>query len=484
MARSLAFLGTASDVGKSVITAAVGYLLEHHGLAVAPYKAQNMSNNSFVTSEGGEMGRAQVVQARACGIEPHTDMNPILLKPASDTGSQVVIHGEVFRSVEARDYYTMSAHCREAAFESLHRLQEKYDLLVMEGAGSCAEINLRGRDFVNFPAALEADAAVILVADIERGGVFAQVVGTIELLSPEERALVKGIIINRFRGDVSLFDSGVSFLEERTGIPVLGVVPWMSDMPLEEEDAVALYSMIDPAVPVDGVVKVGVVVYPHVSNYTDFAPLSTCEGVGVTFMTKPHNLHEFDVLILAGTKSVVSDLRFLKERGWNEAFQEFKGKIFGICGGYQMLGGKISDPLGIDGTAGDETGFSLLPTETVFESKKRLSNSRGYSELFKCDVSGYEIHHGRTECNGTTFSQLEDGVLDGAVSSDGRVAATYLHGLFEDPAVVKAFLNWAVPAKAGTISITADPFQEGMAKVAKHVEQALDMDTLMKIAEV
>lgn len=483
MARSLAFLGTASDVGKSVITAAVGYLLEHHGLAVAPYKAQNMSNNSFVTSEGGEMGRAQVVQARACGIEPHTDMNPVLLKPASDTGSQVVIHGKVLRSVEARDYYSMSSHCRGAAFESLHRLQDKFDLLVMEGAGSCAEINLRGRDFVNFPAALEADAAVILVADIERGGVFAQIVGTLELLTPEERALVKGIIINRFRGDVSLFDSGVSFLEERTGVPVLGVVPWMSDMPLEEEDAVALYSMIDPAKPAEGAVKVGVIVSPHVSNYTDFAPLSICMGVGVTYMTKPQNLHEFDVLILAGTKSVVSDLRFLKERGWHEALQQFDGKIFGICGGYQMLGEKISDPLGIDGTSGDEEGFSLLPTETVFEPQKRLSNSRGFSDLFQCEVSGYEIHHGRTECRGSAFSELNDAVSDGAVSSDGRVAATYLHGLFEDPATVQAFLHWAVPEKAGEISITADPFQEGMAQVAKHVEQALDMDMILKIVE-
>lgn len=482
MPRSLAFLGTASDVGKSVITASVGYLLEHHGLAVAPYKAQNMSNNSFVTSEGGEMGRAQVVQARACGIEPHTDMNPILLKPASDTGSQVVINGKVFKSVEARDYYTMSSHCRKAAFESLHRLQEQYDLLVIEGAGSCAEINLRGRDFVNFPAALEADAAVILVADIERGGVFAQIVGTLELLTPEERALVKGVIINRFRGDVSLFDSGVSFLEERTGVPVLGVVPWMSDMPLEEEDAVALYSMIDPAEPAGGSVKVGVIVSPHVSNYTDFAPLSTCEGVGVTFMTKPNNLHEFDVLILAGTKSVVSDLRYLKERGWHEALHSYDGKIFGICGGYQMLGEKIIDLHGIDGTAGDESGFGLLPTETIFEPKKRLSNSTGYSELFNCEVSGYEIHHGVTS-GGSSFARLNDGISDGAVSQNGRVAATYLHGIFENPNTVKAFLNWAVPEKSSDISITADPFQEGMAQVAKHVESALNMELLMKIVE-
>ncbi len=483
MSRSLAFLGTASDVGKSVITASVGYLLERRGFRVAPYKAQNMSNNSFVTSSGGEMGRAQVVQARACGIEPHTDMNPILLKPASDTGSQVVIHGKVFTSVEARDYYKMSVQCREAAFESLHRLQEQYDLLVIEGAGSCAEINLRGRDFVNFPAALEADAAVILVADIERGGVFAQIVGTLELLSSEERALVKGIVINCFRGDVSLFDSGVTFIEERCKLPVLGVVPWMADMPLEEEDAVALYGQIDPSEPIIGDVSIGVIVSPHVSNYTDFAPLSSCSGVGVTFLTKPKFLDSFDCLIIAGTKSVISDLRYLKKRGWEKALNEFPRNILGVCGGYQMLGEMISDPEGIDGPAGEEAGFALLPARTHFESTKRLNNSRGVSELFKGSVSGYEIHNGCTKHSAAPFAALDCGIDDGAISENGRVAGTYLHGLFEEPDTVRNFLNWIVPDKADLVKITADPFQEGIAKVAEHVADALDMEQLIAIVE-
>lgn len=482
MARSLAFLGTASDVGKSVITAAIGYLLEHRGISVAPYKAQNMSNNSFVTKENGEMGRAQVVQARACAVEPHTDMNPILLKPASDTGSQVVIHGHVYNSVEARDYYEMSKFCRDKAFESLYRLREKYDCLIIEGAGSCAEMNLRGRDFVNFPTALEADAAVILIADIERGGVFAQVVGTLELLSPEEKALVKGVIINRFRGDISLFESGVQFLEERTGVPILGVVPWMQDMPLEEEDAVALYGQIDPDHVVQGEIKIGVVVAPHVANYTDFAPLLVCEGIGVTFVTKPDHIDLFDTIIIAGTKSTVSDLAYLKKRGWKEALADFNGKIWGICGGYQMLGKTVSDMEGIDGTASEESGFELLDTKTHFERSKRLSNSTGNSSLFGT-VAGYEIHCGRTESNEDSFVTLSDGVLEGAVRSDNRVAGSYLHGIFERPETVKAFLNWAVPDKADRITIHEDPFQNAISRVAEHVGSALDMERIFTIVE-
>jgi len=480
MSRSIAFLGTGSDVGKSVITAGVGHILHRLGYSVAPFKAQNMSNNSFVTQSGGEMGRAQVVQARACDVEPTVDMNPVLLKPSSDTGSQVIIHGTVFDSVEARDYYEMSAYCREKAFESLRKLQDEYDLLVIEGAGSCSEMNLKRRDFVNFAAAVEADAAVILVADIERGGVFAQVVGTIELLEPHERALVKGIIINKFRGDVTLFDSGVTFLEERYGIPIIGVVPWMADMPLEEEDAVALYSQIDPIKPKEGVYKIGVVVAPHVSNYTDFAPLESVDGVGLTYLSTPNKCSEFDLLIIAGTKSVISDLQFLKSKGWESTLSQFNGKILGVCGGYQMLGKEITDHFGIDGKPGYESGFGLLSGITTFAGSKQVKNSSGESALWGTEVAGYEIHNGVTVHEGEPFCWFGT-TPDGEVSSDQRIAGTYLHGLFEESSTVRALLNWVDPSRVSRVTIVPDSFSDAITKVADHLSQALDIETLLNI---
>ena len=483
MSRSIAFLGTGSDVGKSIISAGVGFLLAKRGYRVAPFKAQNMSNNSYVTRDGGEMGRAQVVQARACGVEPSTDMNPILLKPSSHTGSQIIVNGKLYKTVEAREYYNLTKVCSDYAFKSLHKLIEMYDILVIEGAGSCTEMNLRDRDFVNFATAIEANAAVILVADIERGGVFSQIIGTLELLSDREKSLVKGIIINKFRGDLSLFDSGVEYIQNRCNIPVLGVIPWMDNVPLEEEDSVAVFNKIDPITIIDEIYNIGIVVTPHVSNYTDFFPLENLNGVGVSYLSKPNSIDKFDALIIAGTKSVISDLRFLKERGWEAALHSFKGRVVGVCGGYQMLGSRIVDLEGVDGVVGTENGFNLLTAETTFLMDKVVNNSLGFSSLWGCKISGYQIHNGITTHNQEPFITISKEKYDGEIDSYKRVIGTYFHGLFESVDTVRALLNWIDPSRVSKIDFNNCQFESGINSVGKHLLDSLDFEKIISIIE-
>jgi adenosylcobyric acid synthase len=456
--RPVAVLGTGSDVGKSVVATALCRIFSNAGIDVAPYKAQNMSNNSGVTPDGLEIGRAQIVQAEASRVLPTADMNPVLLKPSSDTGAQVVLQGRVCSTGTAREYFRDTSPWALAAKESLHRLMMRHELLVIEGAGSCAEMNLYDRDFVNFRTAREAGAAVILVADIDRGGVFAQVAGTLSIIPPEDRDLVKGIIINRFRGDIGLFRDGAAMLESMTGVPVLGVVPYFRDFAIDAEDAVPLASKIDhQGEPEKGKTGIAVIYFPHISNFTDFSPLESDPGAELHYLHHPKQLGAYKALILPGSKNVRGDFEWLRRIGWEREIEAFRlqgGIIMGICGGYQMLGRSIADPFGIEGSEGSGGALGYLDIETVLEKEKCLHNSRGSIAEGGAAVHGYEIHMGRSrlmpgtrpfirvsERNGR---QVEGD--DGAVNSEGTIFGTYFHGFFDIPAARRWFLAKADPS--------------------------------------
>ncbi|MGB3122552.1 MAG: cobyric acid synthase [Pseudomonas sp.] len=436
--------GTTSDAGKSTLVTALCRWLVRQGVAVAPFKPQNMALNSAVTAEGGEIGRAQAVQAQAANLAPHTDMNPVLLKPDSDTGSQVIIHGRAVTSMNAVAYHDYKAIAMHAVLASHARLSAAYPVVMVEGAGSPAEINLRANDIANMGFAEAVDCPVLLIADINRGGVFAHLVGTLELLSPTEQARVKGFIINRFRGDIALLQPGLDWLEARTGKPVVGVLPYVMDLHLEAEDGID-QRQIDKAV---HVLKVVVPVLPRISNHTDFDPLRLHPQVDLQFVGPGQAIPAADLIILPGSKSVRSDLAYLRANGWDTAVARhlrYGGKVLGICGGLQMLGEQVHDPLGLEGAAGSSEGLGLLAFSTTLEEEKQLRNVRGRLLLEGAEVSGYEIHAGVT--SGAALSQaavlLDDGRRDGAQSADGQILGTYLHGLFETPAACSALLRWA-----------------------------------------
>ncbi|NJD91942.1 MAG: cobyric acid synthase, partial [Geobacter sp.] len=403
--RALFIGGTGSDVGKSVITAGICRMLKNRGLQVAPFKSQNMALNSAVTPEGGEIGRAQAVQAAACGIPPHTDMNPILLKPTTDLGSQVIVNGVAVGNMKVGEYNRYKPVAFEQARQSFARLAGSHDFIVIEGAGSIAEINLKAHDIANLKVASMAGCPVILVADIDRGGVFAQIVGTMELLEPDERAMIGGIIINKFRGAAALLESGIRFIEERCAVPVLGVVPCFSGFHIPEEDSVALDRRTSGGKqPVsDGRVNIGVVRLPRISNYTDFAPLEREADVSLTYIDQASQVAGLDILILPGSKATISDLEFLRERGFFPAIRSFGGSIAGICGGFQMLGRRVTDPDGVEGVPGSEAeGVGLLDVVTLMLPKKETRQaeaellSAGYQVAPRSatQLHGYEIHMG------------------------------------------------------------------------------------------
>ncbi|MDN6870902.1 cobyric acid synthase [Pseudomonas citronellolis] len=436
--------GTTSDAGKSTLVTALCRWLRRQGVAVAPFKPQNMALNSAVTADGGEIGRAQAVQAQACHLAPHTDMNPVLLKPNSDVGAQVIIHGRAVTSMNAAAYHDYKRVAKQAVLESHQRLLDAYQVVMVEGAGSPAEINLRANDIANMGFAEAVDCPVILIADIDRGGVFAHLVGTLELLSESERARVKGFVINRFRGDIALLQPGLDWLEERTGIPVLGVLPYLMDFHLEAEDAIDTRQ----AAKAGESLKVAVPVLPRISNHTDFDPLRLHPQVQLTFVGPGQPMPAADLVILPGSKSVRADLAFLRAQGWDAAIERhlrYGGKLLGICGGLQMLGRTLSDPHGLEGAAGDSAGLGWLELDTVLEPEKQLRNVRGRLALEDAEVGGYEIHAGVT--SGPALEspavRLDDGRCDGALSADGQVMGTYLHGLFESPAACAALLRWA-----------------------------------------
>ncbi|NMY25182.1 cobyric acid synthase [Pseudomonas sp. WS 5021] len=436
--------GTTSDAGKSTLVTALCRWVVRQGVPVVPFKPQNMALNSAVTAEGGEIGRAQAVQAQAANLAPHTDMNPVLLKPNSDTGSQVIIHGHAVTSMNAVAYHDYKAIAMQAVLASHARLSAAYPVVMVEGAGSPAEINLRANDIANMGFAEAVDCPVLLIADINRGGVFAHLVGTLELLSPSEQARVKGFIINRFRGDIALLQPGLDWLEARTGKPVVGVLPYVMDLHLEAEDGID-QRQIDKAAQV---LKVVVPVLPRISNHTDFDPLRLHPQVDLQFVGPGQAIPAADLIILPGSKSVRSDLAYLRANGWDRAIARhlrYGGKVLGICGGLQMLGEQVHDPLGLEGAAGSSAGLGLLAFSTTLEAEKQLRNVRGRLVLEEAPVSGYEIHAGVTR--GPALEEaavrLDDGRSDGACSDDGQILGTYLHGLFETPAACSALLRWA-----------------------------------------
>ncbi|OBZ20495.1 cobyric acid synthase CobQ [Pseudomonas protegens] len=436
--------GTTSDAGKSTLVTALCRWLRRQGLSVVPFKPQNMALNSAVTADGGEIGRAQAVQAQAANLAPHTDMNPVLLKPNSDTGSQVIIHGRAVTSMNAVAYHDYKAIAMQAVLASHERLKSAYQVVMVEGAGSPAEINLRAGDIANMGFAEAVDCPVLLIADINRGGVFAHLVGTLELLSPSEQARVKGFIINRFRGDLALLQPGLDWLEARTGKPVIGVLPYVLDLHLEAEDGIDQRQVGK----VEQLLKVVVPVLPRISNHTDFDPLRLHPQVDLQFIGPGQAIPAADLIILPGSKSVRGDLAYLRSNGWDRAVARhlrYGGKVLGICGGLQMLGEQVHDPLGLEGAAGSSPGLGLLAFETVLEEEKQLRNVSGRLSLENAAVSGYEIHAGVTRGPALELAavQLDDGRSDGACSADGQILGTYLHGLFETPAACSALLRWA-----------------------------------------
>ena len=502
-AKNLIILGTGSDVGKSILVAGLCRILKQDGYRAAPFKAQNMALNSFITPEGGEMGRAQVVQAEAAGIEPHVDMNPILLKPTSNVGSQVILHGKVLGNYTAEEYYQKKADLVRQVMESYHRLEEKYDVILMEGAGSAAEINLREKDLVNLSMAERVAAPVLLVADIDRGGVFASIVGHMELFTPAERDMVKGFIINKFRGDPSLLRSGLEFLETRTGKPVLGLVHYYKDIHIPEEDSVAL----DLKMQVERErgqeqVRIGVVRLPHISNYTDFDSLEQEPSVDLTYFTIPEQIFDLDLVILPGSKNTLNDLHYLQNQGIAEAIISFHAKggtVVGICGGYQMLGRKVLDPLGVESDLQELAGLGLLDMETELLGEKVTTQVKArllWSELAdpEEEVRGYEIHMGQSRVIGPTTPLLEiverNGrpvqVKDGLVSSDGRVWGSYLHGLFDNDGlrhrVISRFQQGddLVPTRERLSSFNHWK-EEQYDKLATHLRKHIDMDRIYQI---
>ena len=427
-AKVLMVQGTSSSVGKSLLVAGLCRLLHQGGYRVAPFKAQNMALNAAVTEEGLEIGRATAVQAEAAGVEPSVDMNPILLKPEGDSRSQVVLMGRPLESLPARAYYERKKEFWEAVSGSLARLREKYDVVVIEGAGSPAEINLREGDLVNMRVALHAQAPVLLVGDIDRGGVFASLLGTLMLLTPDERALVKGLVINKFRGDVSLLGSGLRMLEDRAGVPVLGVVPYLRDLLISEEDSAGLEATSGGA----GLLDVAVIRLPRISNFDDFDLLAAEPAVSLRYVTDPARLGRPDLVILPGSKGTVSDLQFLRETGLAAAITALARTgtaVLGICGGYQMMGETILDPEQVESSVVETAGLSLLPATTTFTADKRtvrvratvLGSAGPFASACGQEISAYEIHMGTTVHGGEAAFQLSDGERDttGPVGAGG-----------------------------------------------------------------
>ncbi|MBI1887155.1 MAG: cobyric acid synthase [Nitrosomonadales bacterium] len=481
-ATTLMIQGTTSDAGKSTVVAGLCRALKRRGLRVVPFKPQNMALNSAVTEDGGEIGRAQAVQAQAAGLAPHTDMNPVLLKPNSDTGAQVIIHGRAIGNMEATAYHDYKQVARAAVLSSHQRLVMQYQIIMVEGAGSPAEINLRAGDIANMGFAEAVDCPVILVADIDRGGVFAHLVGTLALLSESEQARVHGFIINRFRGDIALLQDGLDWLEEHTGKPVLGVLPYLHGLHLEAEDSISR-AMTDAA---PGSLRVVVPALPHISNHTDFDPLRLHPQVTLHWVAPDAAPSTADCVILPGSKNVRADLDWLRTQGWEDYLARhlrYGGKLMGICGGLQMLGSALHDPHGIEGAPGSSPGLGYLDFDTTLQTHKQLLNVHGKLARNGMPVSGYEIHAGISEGNALRrpFAQLDDGRTDGAISDDEQIMATYLHGVFESPQACAALLDWAGLQ-------TPQPFdyhalrEQNLERLADTLETHLDMRHILQLS--
>ncbi len=482
---ALMLQGTGSDVGKSLLVAGLGRALTRRGLAVRPFKPQNMSNNAAVTAEGGEIGRAQALQARACGVKPSTDMNPVLLKPQSERGAQIVVEGRLFASASAREYQSLKPQLLPRVLASFQRLAAAADIVLVEGAGSAAEVNLRAGDIANMGFAAAADLPVVLVGDIDRGGVIAALAGTQALLEPDERARLKGYIVNKFRGDPLLFESGVAILRERTGLDCLGVVPFFaraSDLPAE--DGVALDSWRMPA-PRAGALRIAVPRLPRIANFDDLDPLRAEPGVTLDLVPPGRALPLCDLVLLPGSKATLADLAALRAEGWDidiAAHARRGGSVLGICAGYQMLGRRVADPEGIEGPSGAAPGLGLLEVETVLTAEKILAEADGVELASGAPVRGYEMHVGRTSGPATARPMLRlGGRDDGAVSPDGRIAGCHLHGLFAGDAFRRAFLARLGGAGDGALDYERR-IEATLDALADHLEASLDVKRLLEIA--
>lgn len=484
-AKCIMVQGTMSGAGKSLLCTALCRIFAQDGYKVAPFKSQNMALNSFVTRDGLEMGRAQVVQAQAAGMEPDVRMNPILLKPSSDVGSQVIVNGEVRGQMPATAYFRMKKSLIPDILKAYDSLAEEMDIIVIEGAGSPAEINLKSDDIVNMGLAKLVDAPVLLAGDIDRGGVFAQLFGTVELLEPEERARIKGLVINKFRGDVEILRPGLSMLEEKTKLPVLGVVPYLK-VDIEDEDS--LSERLDTGKTVKPL-DVAIVRLPHISNFTDFIPLEQHPLLGVRYVQNAHQLGAPDLLILPGTKNTVDDLLWLRQSGLETAILKYAASgapVLGVCGGYQMLGEQLDDPEGTEsGRPQSLRGLGLLPTKTVFtEQKRRTQTAATANEPFAgAKLEGYEIHTGRTVVEGDAFCVQSDGTPEGCVRNN--VFGTYLHGLFDTGELTEKLTGFLCkrkgidPEQAELIPMETYR-QQQFDLLADGVRNALDMDAIYR----
>ncbi len=494
--KPIMFVGTCSDAGKSIINTAFCRIFKQDGYAPAPFKAQNMSLNSYSTPEGGEMGRAQVVQAEACGIAPHTDMNPVLLKPTTDQGSQIILNGKPIGNMSAKDYFGLHAQKAklfEEAKQAFNRLAERYNPIVLEGAGSISEINLRDRDITNMRMALYTGADTYLVADIDRGGVFASVYGSIMLLKPEERALIKGVIINKFRGDVSLFEEGKRIIEELTGVPVVGVIPYFNEIKIEEEDSVAL-EMKNKNFQ-EGKINVAIILLKRISNFTDFDVLETDPRFNPYYTNNPEEIEKADIIILPGSKSTLADLQTIRANGVAEAIihaHKAGKKVIGICGGYQMMGVRLEDPDAIESSLPMVPGIGLLPQVTRIETEKVTQQSNfafiagaTNEEPSTYPNKGYEIHMGQTtllpETKAKPVARLEDGREDGYYLSDS-CWGSYLHGILDNPQVLDRLAD-ETDKEATAFDYEAFK-EEQYNKLADWVRSHADVDYIYRTAGV
>ena len=482
MASSVMIQGTGSNVGKSLLVAGLCRHFARQGLRVRPFKPQNMSNNAAVTAEGGEIGRAQALQALACGVAPHVDMNPVLLKPESETGAQVIVQGQRLTTARAGDYGALKGQLLEAVLDSFTRLKAGADLVIVEGAGSPAEINLRPRDIANMGFARAADVPVVLAGDIDRGGVIAQLVGTQAVIDAADEAMIKGFLINKFRGDPRLFDEGYRYIESRTGWPGLGVLPWFAPAHLlPAEDAVDLRHRAG-----SGGFLVAVPQLSRIANFDDLDPLMAEPGLRVEMVPPGRPLPvEADLIVLPGSKSTIADLAFFRAQGWEidlRAALRRGARVLGLCGGYQMLGRSIADSDGIEGAPGRVEGLGLLAVETVMQAQKRVTRTRALHPASGTEAEGYEIHIGRSDGPDCTRPMFEvQGRPEGAISADGRVMGSYLHGLFAADAFRRAFLT-ALGAEASDLAHGAQ-IEATLDALADHLEAHFDCAALWRIAQ-
>jgi len=477
--------GTTSDAGKSTLVAGLCRLLKNRGEKVVPFKPQNMALNSAVTVDGGEIGRAQAVQALAAGLEPHTDMNPILLKPNSDTGAQVIVHGHALKNLSAVDYHDYKITAMTAVLESYHRLKQQYDWIIVEGAGSPAEINLRDRDIANMGFAEEVDCDVIIVADIDRGGVFAHLVGTLDLLSKTEQQRTLGFIINRFRGDITLLQPGLDWLEEKTQKKVFGVLPYLHGFHLEAEDSVNINQVIDES---QQQINIVVPVFPHISNHTDLDALRLHPQVNLQYVATDRQKPNADLLILPGSKNIQGDLNWLRQQDWPQYINKhlrYGGKVIGICGGYQMLGEKLHDPHAIEGEIKSSDGLGLLEFETTLEKQKALELVEGTFcadaiGIEQAEVSGYEIHMGISKGPALNRPAIQlANKMEGAISDDNQIMGSYLHGLFDKTSALSSLLKWAGLTETEHFDYESLREQE-LDRLADEMQQHIDIETLLK----